>query len=87
MQTGSTLIAAEKTDRKARLIELEPRYVDATITRWEALTGRRAEKVLTISGSIDDGCVPAAAPVKSTMDHDAIRGEGGAVVASAEGAS
>ena len=41
---GSTLIAAEKTGRKARLIELEPRYVDATIRRWEALTGRRAER-------------------------------------------
>ena len=41
---GSTLIAAEKTGRKARLIELEPRYVDATIKRWEALTGRRAER-------------------------------------------
>jgi hypothetical protein len=39
---GSTLIAAEKTGRRARLIELEPRYVDATIRRWEALTGRRA---------------------------------------------
>jgi DNA modification methylase len=41
---GSTLIAAEKTGRKARLIELEPRYVDATVKRWEALTGRRAER-------------------------------------------
>jgi DNA methylase len=41
---GSTLIAAEKTGRQARLIELEPRYVDATIKRWEALTGRRAEQ-------------------------------------------
>jgi DNA modification methylase len=42
---GSTLIAAEKTGRKARLIELEPRFVDATLKRWEALTGRAAEKV------------------------------------------
>ena len=41
---GSTLIAAEKTGRQARLIELEPRYVDATIKRWEALTGRHAER-------------------------------------------
>ena len=42
---GSTLIAAEKTGRRARLIELEPRYVDATIKRWEALTGARGERV------------------------------------------
>jgi DNA modification methylase len=42
---GATLIAAEKTGRKARLIEIEPRYVDATIKRWETLTGRRAVKI------------------------------------------
>ena len=42
---GSTLIAAEKTGRRARLIELDPRYVDATVKRWEALTGAKAVKV------------------------------------------
>ena len=40
--SGSTLIAAEKTKRKARLVEYEPRYVDMTIKRWEALTGKKA---------------------------------------------
>jgi DNA modification methylase len=40
--SGSTLIAAEKTKRKARLIEYEPRYVDVTVKRWEALTGKKA---------------------------------------------
>jgi DNA modification methylase len=39
---GSTLIAAERTGRKARLIELEPRFVDATIKRWQNLTGKTA---------------------------------------------
>ena len=39
---GTTLIAAERTGRKARLIELEPRYVDATIDRWQQLTGKTA---------------------------------------------
>jgi DNA modification methylase len=39
---GATLIAAEKTGRKARLIELEARYVDATIKRWQMLTGKTA---------------------------------------------
>ena len=81
---GSTLIAAEKTGRQARLIELEPRYVDATIKRWETLTGRRAERVLTTSESIDDGCAPADAPVRSTMGRDAICGDEHAVVAPAE---
>jgi DNA methylase len=42
---GSTLIAAEKTGRRARLIELDPRYVDATVKRWEALTGAKAVEV------------------------------------------
>ena len=39
---GATLIAAEKTGRKARLIEIDPRYVNVTITRWQNLTGRTA---------------------------------------------
>jgi DNA modification methylase len=39
---GATLIAAEKTGRKACLIEIDPRYVDVTITRWQNLTGRTA---------------------------------------------
>lgn len=40
--SGSTLLAAEKTGRKARLIELDPLYVDVTIRRWQSLTGRQA---------------------------------------------
>lgn len=40
--SGSTLLAAERTNRKARLIEFEPGYCDVTIERWQALTGRQA---------------------------------------------
>lgn len=40
--SGSTLLAAEKTRRKARLIEYEPGYCDVTIARWQDLTGRKA---------------------------------------------
>jgi DNA modification methylase len=40
--SGTTLIAAEKTGRRARLIELDPLYVDVIIRRWEALTGKDA---------------------------------------------
>ncbi|MCK1473590.1 ParB N-terminal domain-containing protein [Bradyrhizobium sp. 197] len=39
---GTTLIAAERTRRRARLIELEPGYVDVTIRRWQHLTGKVA---------------------------------------------
>lgn len=40
--SGTTLIAAEKTNRKARLIELDPLYCDVTVRRWQALTGQGA---------------------------------------------
>ncbi len=41
--SGSTLIAAERTKRKARLIELDPHYCDVILYRWEKLTGKSAE--------------------------------------------
>lgn len=40
--SGTTLIAAEKTGRACRGIEIEPRFVDVTIRRWEAFTGQEA---------------------------------------------
>lgn len=39
---GTTIIAAEKTDRRGYGIELDPRYVDVTIRRWQVLTGQQA---------------------------------------------
>jgi len=41
--SGTTLIAAEKTGRCCRGIELEPKFVDVAVRRWERLTGRQAE--------------------------------------------
>lgn len=43
--SGSTLIAANQTGRQARLIELEPRYCDVIVKRWENLTGQTAELI------------------------------------------
>lgn len=40
--SGSTLIAAEQHGRRARLVELEPRFVDVIVRRWEAFTGKSA---------------------------------------------
>lgn len=40
--SGSTLIACEKTSRKGRLMELDPRYADVIVRRWESFTGRKA---------------------------------------------
>lgn len=42
--SGTTLIAAEKTGRSARLIELDPHYCDVTIKRWEKLTDKKATR-------------------------------------------
>jgi len=42
--SGSTLIAAEQTERKALLMELDPLYCDVIVKRWEEFTGRKAER-------------------------------------------
>jgi site-specific DNA-methyltransferase (adenine-specific) len=40
--SGTTLIAAEKAGRYARLMELDPRYVDVIVTRWQDFSGQTA---------------------------------------------
>lgn len=42
--SGSTLIACEKLGRRCYGIEIDPRYVDVAVRRWEAFTGRKAER-------------------------------------------
>jgi DNA modification methylase len=46
--SGTILLAAERTGRYARAIELDPRYVDVCIHRWQRLTGKKA--VLAATG-------------------------------------
>jgi DNA modification methylase len=41
--SGSTLIAAEKTGRKCYGMELDPKYCDVIVKRWEDYTGKKAE--------------------------------------------
>jgi site-specific DNA-methyltransferase (adenine-specific) len=41
--SGSTMIAAEKIGRHSRLMELDPKYCDVIIKRWEDFTGKKAE--------------------------------------------
>lgn len=45
--SGSTILAAERVGRQARAIELEPRYVDAAVRRWQALTRKDAVNAAT----------------------------------------
>jgi DNA modification methylase len=40
--SGTTLIACEKSGRRARLMELDPKYVDVIVKRWQEFTGKQA---------------------------------------------
>jgi hypothetical protein len=43
--SGTTLIAAEKTGRVAFAMDLDEKYVQTALTRWETYTGKRARKL------------------------------------------
>lgn len=43
--SGSTLIACEQLNRKCYMMELDPKYIDVIIDRWEKLTGKKAKKI------------------------------------------
>jgi len=45
--SGTTIIACEKHNRHARLMELDPKYCDVIVKRWEEFTGKKAELVNT----------------------------------------
>jgi DNA modification methylase len=53
--SGSTLIAAQQTGRKAFLMELDPLYCDVIVQRWQNFTGRQAERL-----SVDGETAPTA---------------------------
>jgi DNA modification methylase len=57
--SGTTLIACEKNGRIARLMELDPKYCDVIVRRWQEFTGKKA--MLEASGQpFDELCVKAA---------------------------
>lgn len=58
--SGTTLIACEKTGRRARLMELDPRYVDIAIRRWQDFTGHQA--TLEATGETFDTLTVARSP-------------------------
>ena len=45
--SGTTLLAAEKNGRYARLMELDPKYVDVIVRRWQEFTGKQATHAAT----------------------------------------
>ena len=52
--SGSTLLASERCKRRARLVEISPRYVDVTIYRWEKETGKTAKLIKNFT-EVQDG--------------------------------
>jgi len=42
--SGSTVIACESTGRSARMVEIDPRYVDVIVRRWQTYTGQKARR-------------------------------------------
>src|ERR1700752_4716723 len=61
--SGTILIAAERTGRKARAVEIDPGYVDVAVRRWQAYTGKSA--ILSGSGAtfeaVEEQRMPRAA--------------------------
>jgi len=51
--SGSTLIACENTGRRARLMEVDPKYVDVIVKRWQTFAGKAA--TLEADGAPFDG--------------------------------
>ena len=45
--SGTTLIAAEQTGRSCLALEIDPRYVDVAVARWQAFTGLQARHAVT----------------------------------------
>ena len=53
--SGSTLMACEQTNRNCFMMELDPKYVDVIINRWETFTGKKAELIGNYGNGKADG--------------------------------
>jgi DNA modification methylase len=65
--SGTTLIAAEKTGRRARVIELDPAYCDVIVRRFERFTGKKA--VLAATGQTFEEVEEVRAPGAETANN------------------
>ena len=63
--SGTTLMAAERVGRRAYCLELEPRYVDVTVRRWQAFTRRDAVHVET-GRTFDERALESLSPSEAT---------------------
>jgi len=67
--SGTTILAAERTGRVARVIELDPLYVDVAIRRWEQITGIPAQHA-------ESGLTFTETTTKRGVDHATFDGAG-----------
>lgn len=49
--SGTTLITCEQLKRRCFMMELDPKYCDAILARWEKLTGKEAELISRVAGN------------------------------------
>jgi hypothetical protein len=70
--SGTTMIAAHKSGRKARLIELDPKYVDVIVRRWQDYAGAKAIR-------LSDGVAFDALSVGGELRQKIAAGDVGAV--------
>ncbi|ECZ5235298.1 site-specific DNA-methyltransferase [Salmonella enterica subsp. enterica serovar Enteritidis] len=66
--SGTTIIAADRLGMCARVVELEPKYVDTAVIRWQNYTGRKATHLLTGETFPDQGT--HREPMKPIADDD-----------------
>jgi DNA modification methylase len=65
--SGTTIVAAEKTGRRACVIELDPAYVDVAIRRFEKLSGHEAVHAVTGKTLAETEVASASAPPSTAM--------------------
>lgn len=62
--SGTTLLAAELTSRRAMLVEIDPHYCDVTLARFEAMTGIEPEHIGTLGDEVDEAVQPVTTSEK-----------------------
>ncbi len=72
--SGTTIIAAEKTGRRAYAMELDPKYVQTAIRRWEAFTGEDAVHVASglVFHELQEMRAREAEPTKGESDPHSV---------------
>jgi DNA modification methylase len=65
--SGTTMIAADRTGRRAVLLEIDPAYADVAVRRWQEATGEAA----VLDG--EDRTFADIAAARGVADHDVIQ--------------